>query len=230
MHQRLRVPRDPAAIPGRGINREVRQSEPARCEAGWAKEPISPDVGGRGMGAHQSHEYWGNPRHQNRSLDPGLRSRLRRMTMSHALGRRTATAAATLTVAVGALLAVGGTASAASGPAVDRTAAVAFHSASAARYGNDHADNRSDSNYDGRSDRNDAGRYGRWNDHESHRYDRGENRWDGHRRWHRTNGDWYSSDRGERYRYDGHRFYRWEDGSWCVGTGDAHDFDHGIFY
>jgi hypothetical protein len=58
--------------------------------------------------------------------------------------------------------------------------------------------------------------------------------WDGHRLWHRytRNGDWYSTDHGDRYRFDGHRFYRWKDGKWKAVTSDyarRHDFDRGDF-
>ncbi|RPE46898.1 hypothetical protein EDD90_10283 [Streptomyces sp. Ag109_O5-1] len=130
--------------------------------------------------------------------------------MSHALGRRAATAVAMLTTVAGALLAVGGTASAASGPTVDRGAAVASHPGSTTRYGNGNADIRSHSGY-GRSD------------------DRRESRWDGHRSWHRTGVDWYCNDRGEQYRYDGRLFYRWDHGSWDVATGGVLVFDSGIF-
>ncbi|MEV7392946.1 MULTISPECIES: hypothetical protein [unclassified Streptomyces] len=130
--------------------------------------------------------------------------------MSHALGRRAATAVAMLTTVAGALLAVGGTASAASGPTVDRGAAVASHPGSTIRYGNGNADIRSHSGY------------GRWDD-------RRESRWDGHRSWHRTGVDWYCNDRGEQYRYDGRLFYRWDHGSWDVSTGGVLVFDSGIF-
>ncbi|MEU6573459.1 hypothetical protein [Streptomyces sp. NPDC046805] len=135
--------------------------------------------------------------------------------MNQPFGRRAATAAATLAVAVGALLAVGGTASAASGPAV----AVA-HSSSAAHFG-DHryGDRANDIRYDGRDDRRDH-----------NRYDGREGRWDGYRSWYRTGGHWYCDDHGRWYRYDGFRFYAWDHGTWDIVTGDAHGFDYRIFF
>ncbi|MFD8008121.1 hypothetical protein [Streptomyces mirabilis] len=138
--------------------------------------------------------------------------------MSHIFGRRVATVTATLAVAAGAFLAVGGTASAAPNPAADHAVTVSHSSSSyssSTTYGNRVGDERGDRQRDrGGDERGDRQR---------------DSRWDGHRDWHRSGDNWYCSDHGQRYRYDGYRFYNWNHGGWNVVTGNAHGFDHGLF-
>ncbi|MEV0399287.1 hypothetical protein [Actinoallomurus sp. NPDC050550] len=121
--------------------------------------------------------------------------------MNRTLGRRVATAAATLAVAGGAALALGGTASAASVQDAHRTTVIAHSSGVAV-----HGDNRDDDRY---------------RDHGDGR------RWDGRRVWEGHGRYWYGSE-GRRYRVIGDRLYHWSHGTWRLVTWhtghDVHDF------
>ncbi|MEV5086032.1 MULTISPECIES: hypothetical protein [unclassified Streptomyces] len=139
--------------------------------------------------------------------------------MKHNFGRRFATSAAALAVAAGALLTMGGTASAAPAEVADHTAVVAYHSSDRTQYG-DHHDHR-DTRWNGHHDRHDT----RWDGH----HDRHDTRWDGHRKWVRIGSGWYCNDHGRQYRYDGHWFYVKNNGAWHSVSSHDRGFDHRIF-
>ncbi|MCO6008193.1 hypothetical protein NE236_24750 [Actinoallomurus purpureus] len=127
--------------------------------------------------------------------------------MNRTLGRRVATAAATLAVAGGAALAVGGTASAASIQDAHRTTVSAYSSSTVV-----HSDNRDDDRY------RDHGDARRWDER---RWD--ERRWDD-RRWERVGHHWYGGE-SRRYRVIGHRLYYWNHGTWRLVTWHTHGRD-----
>ncbi|MFJ2738003.1 hypothetical protein [Streptomyces sp. NPDC087317] len=139
--------------------------------------------------------------------------------MKHNFGRRFVTSAAALAVAAGALLTMGGTASAAPAEVADHTAVVAYHSSDRTQYG-DHHDHR-DTRWNGHHDRHDT----RWDGH----HDRHDTRWDGHRKWVRIGSGWYCNDHGRQYRYDGHWFYVKNNGAWHSVSSHDRGFDHRIF-
>ncbi|MFJ3251176.1 hypothetical protein ACIP6V_36020 [Streptomyces sp. NPDC088770] len=150
--------------------------------------------------------------------------------MKHNFGRRFVTSAAALAVAAGALLTMGGTASAAPAEVADHTAVVAYHSSDRTQYGDhhDHRDtrwnghhDRHDTRWDGHHDRHDT----RWDGH----HDRHDTRWDGHRKWVRIGSGWYCNDHGRQYRYDGHWFYVKNNGAWHSVSSHDRGFDHRIF-
>ncbi|MEU4149244.1 hypothetical protein [Streptomyces sp. NPDC026659] len=156
--------------------------------------------------------------------------------MNRIFGRRAATAAVVLAATAGTLLTVGGVASAAPDSAAGH-AATASRGPVAASYGDhrgdgsDHRDGHRDGHRgDGNDHRNGHRGDGIRRDGNGHRWgDRDDRRWDGHRYWVREGRYWYGDDHGRRYRFDNHRFSQWERGMWVVVSGDAHDFDRGVF-
>ncbi|MFJ3804727.1 hypothetical protein ACIPSJ_51805 [Streptomyces sp. NPDC090088] len=120
--------------------------------------------------------------------------------MNHIFGRRVTTAAASLAVAAGTLLAASGIASATPNPAADRTATISYSSGIAIQHGDDRSDRGGDRSRDDR---------GGWYVY------------DGHRKWERHGSEWYCDDGGQRYSYDGHRFHRWDNGKWVNVNAEA---------
>ncbi|MEV6654045.1 hypothetical protein [Streptomyces sp. NPDC051219] len=133
------------------------------------------------------------------------------------LMHRFATAAATVTVAGGALVAVGSPASAALPAGQAHSGAVV---SVAAERGDQGLSRTSDSRFEQRGE---AGE--------------GRSLWDGHRDWrserdHRGYMYWHSSDEGRQLRYDGHRVHHWTDGRWAAVTSAderAYGFDRWYF-
>ncbi|WP_433185581.1 hypothetical protein [Actinoallomurus sp. CA-150999] len=115
--------------------------------------------------------------------------------MNRTLGRHVATAAATLAVAGGAALALGGTASAAPVQDAHRTTVTAHVAV--------HGDNRDDDRY---------------RDHGDGRRRDGGRAWEGHGRY------WYGSE-SRRYRVIDHRLYYWSHGAWRLVTWHTHGHD-----
>ncbi|CAL9642937.1 hypothetical protein [Streptomyces sp. enrichment culture] len=150
--------------------------------------------------------------------------------MNLTLGRRATTAAVTLIAAVGTLLTVGGTASAAEHPAAGHKV-VAVSEQGARSHGDDR--NTRLETRDGQvahrvgHDRDSTGEQ-----HRHHRAGReefrGEHRSDGHPERARDGRDRYRHDRGRAYRYDGVRLYRWDHGRWILTTGDLYGFDRDL--
>ncbi|MFF4710812.1 hypothetical protein ACFY2V_05315 [Streptomyces eurythermus] len=150
--------------------------------------------------------------------------------MNLTLGRRATTAAVTLIAAVGTLLTVGGTASAAENPATGHKVV-----AMPERDYRSHGDDRNTRHeIRGGQVAHRVG-YDRDSTGEQHRHHRvgreefrGEHRSDGHRDRARDGRDRYSHDHGRAYRYDGVRLYRWDHGRWILTTGDLYGFDRDL--
>ncbi|MFE9628975.1 hypothetical protein [Streptomyces sp. NPDC006527] len=133
--------------------------------------------------------------------------------MNHTFGRRATTMAATLAVAAATLLAVGGTASAASAPSVDRTADTSHSSSITVQYGDNRGGDRD-------SDRESSNRRIGRDSSDLYVYD-------SHRKWERNDNKWHHNDGGQRHSYDGQQFHRWNADKWVTVSAKAHGLnDH----